>query len=71
MLRPPGTRIGPYEIVSTVAAAAVGTFRRARDTPPYRDIALEILPELFAQEPDRVVRFKREAQVLVVAQTTP
>jgi serine/threonine protein kinase len=60
----PGTRIGPYEVVSIIGAGGMGEVYRAHDTHLNRDIALKILPELFAREPDRVARFKREAQVL-------
>ena len=60
----PGTRIGPYEVVSMVGAGGMGEVYRARDPHLNRDIALKILPELFARDPDRVARFKREAQVL-------
>jgi len=59
-----GTRVGPYEILSVLGAGGMGEVYRARDPHLNRDIALKILPELFALELDRVARFKREAQVL-------
>jgi serine/threonine protein kinase len=59
-----GTRLGPYEILSAIGAGGMGEVYRARDPHLNRDVALKILPELFALEPDRVSRFKREAQVL-------
>jgi Tol biopolymer transport system component len=57
-------RIGPYEISGLVGAGAMGEVYRGRDTKLNRDVALKLLPPLFAMDPDRVKRFKREAQVL-------
>jgi serine/threonine-protein kinase len=59
-----GSRLGPYEIVSPLGAGGMGEVYRARDTKLNRDIALKILPEPFALDPDRLARFTREAQVL-------
>jgi len=56
--------IGPYDIVALIGAGAMGEVYRARDTKLNRDVALKVLPPLFALDPDRVARFKREAQVL-------
>src|SRR6266853_4849485 len=60
----PGTRIGPYEIVAPIGAGGMGEVYRARDTKLNRDVALKILPDAFAQDPDRLDRFTREAHVL-------
>ena len=60
----PGTRLGAYEIVSLLGAGGMGEVYRARDTKLNREVALKILPEAFALNPDRLARFKREAQVL-------
>ncbi len=60
----PGTRIGPYEIVSIVGAGGMGEVYRARDPRLNRDVALKMLPALVAADPDRLARFKREARVL-------
>ena len=60
----PGTRIGPYEVVSIVGAGGMGEVYRARDPKLNRDVALKTLPALVATDPDRLARFKREAQVL-------
>ena len=57
-------RVGPYEIVALIGVGAMGEVYRARDTKLNRDVALKVLPPLFALDPDRVARFKREAQVL-------
>jgi Tol biopolymer transport system component len=59
-----GTRLGPYEIVSALGAGGMGEVYRAHDTKLGRDVALKILPDTFASDPDRLARFKREAQVL-------
>ncbi len=59
-----GTRLGPYEIVSLLGAGGMGEVYRARDTKLNRDVAIKVLPDLFATDPDRLARFKREAQVL-------
>ena len=64
MALPPGTRIGTYEIVALVGEGGMGQVYRARDTKLNRDVALKILPELFTADPDRLARFRREAQVL-------
>jgi serine/threonine protein kinase len=59
-----GTKLGPYEIVGALGAGGMGEVYRARDPKLNRDVALKILPELFAMDPDRLARFKRETQVL-------
>jgi Tol biopolymer transport system component len=59
-----GDRLGPYEVLSALGAGGMGEVYRARDATLKRDVALKILPELFARDPDRLARFKREAQVL-------
>src|SRR5688572_14144069 len=60
----PGTRIGPYEIVSMVGAGGMGEVYRAHDARLGRDVALKILPTVFASDPDRLARFDREARSL-------
>ena len=60
----PGARLGPYEIQSAIGAGGMGEVYRARDTRLKRDVALKILPESFASDPDRLARFQREAEVL-------
>src|SRR3954462_898802 len=64
MLLTPGSRIGTYEIISPLGAGGMGEVYRGRDTRLHRDVALKILPEAFARDPDRLVRFEREARVL-------
>ncbi len=59
-----GTKLGPYEIVAPLGAGGMGEVYLARDTKLGRDVALKLLPPQFTADPDRVARFKREAQVL-------
>ena len=59
-----GSRIGPYEIVGTLGAGGMGEVYRARDTRLDRDVALKILPQTFAADPERLARFEREAKML-------
>jgi len=59
-----GTRLGPYEITAQIGAGGMGEVYRARDGKLNRDVALKTLPEAFALDEDRLLRFKREAQVL-------
>src|SRR6476660_3233943 len=59
-----GTRLGPYEILAPLGAGGMGEVYRARDTKLNRDVALKILPESFTADPDRLARFRREAQLL-------
>jgi serine/threonine-protein kinase len=60
----PGVRLGPYEIVSPLGAGGMGQVYRARDTKLGRDVALKTLPDSFTHDPERLGRFRREAQVL-------
>jgi serine/threonine-protein kinase len=60
----PGTRLGPYEIVSALGAGGMGEVYRATDTKLKRQVALKILPSSLATDPDRLARFQREAEVL-------
>src|SRR4051812_21189445 len=60
----PGTRIGSYEVLSSLGAGGMGEGYRARDAKLNRDVAIKILPAAVADDPDRLARFKREAQVL-------
>jgi eukaryotic-like serine/threonine-protein kinase len=60
----PGSRLGRYEIVSRIGAGGMGEVYRARDSKLGRDVAIKVLPEAFAQDGDRMVRFEREAKFL-------
>src|ERR1700730_13135219 len=59
-----GRQLGPYTILARLGAGGMGEVYRAHDTKLHRDVAIKILPELFAHDADRVVRLQREAQVL-------
>ena len=48
----PGTRLGPYEVIAAIGAGGMGEVYRARDTNLGRQVAIKILPEAFAQDPD-------------------
>lgn len=56
--------MGPYEIVSPLGAGGMGEVYRAKDKRLGRDVALKVLPEAFANDAQRMVRFEREAKVL-------
>jgi len=60
----PGTRLGPYEVLSLLGVGGMGEVYRARDTQLNRDVALKILPDAVASDADRLARFTREAQTL-------
>ncbi|HSG00516.1 MAG TPA: protein kinase, partial [Vicinamibacterales bacterium] len=59
-----GVRVGSYEIISPIGEGGMGEVYRARDTKLDRDVALKILPEAVASDPDRLMRFEREAKTL-------
>ena len=60
----PGTRLGVYEIVGLIGAGGMGEVHRARDIKLDRQVAIKILPPVFADDPDRRPRFEREARTL-------
>src|SRR5579863_9974098 len=64
MILAAGTKIGPYEIQSPLGAGGMGEVYRARDTRLGRDVAIKVLPEAFAQDPDRLRRFETEARAI-------
>jgi eukaryotic-like serine/threonine-protein kinase len=60
----PGTKLGSYEIQSPLGAGGMGEVYRARDPVLKRDVALKVLPAAVAQDPERMSRFQREAELL-------
>ena len=60
----PGTRLASYEVISAIGAGGMGEVFRARDTKLNRDVAIKVLPAAFADDPERLARFTREAQTL-------
>src|SRR5436305_1667176 len=59
---PPGTTIGPYEIVAWFGAGGMGDVYRARDPRLGRDVAIKMIPDAFAADPNRVQRCEQEAR---------
>ncbi|MFN8096185.1 MAG: protein kinase [Vicinamibacteria bacterium] len=60
----PGSRLGPYEILSPLGAGGMGEVYRARDPRLGRDVAVKVLPSEVASSPDRLARFEREARAI-------
>ena len=59
-----GTKLGPYEILSPLGAGGMGEVYRARDTRLDRDVAIKVLPEHLAKDPQALARFEREAKAV-------
>src|SRR5262245_24054426 len=59
-----GTRLGPYEVVSLLGTGGMGEVYRASDARLRRDVALKVLPGHVADDPERLLRFEREARAL-------
>ena len=64
MALPPGTKFGPYEIISPLGSGGMGEVYRARDTRLGRDVAMKVLPEAVAKDTDRLQRFEQEARTI-------
>ena len=60
----PGSRLGPYEISAQIGAGGMGEVYRAIDTNLARPVAIKVLPEAVAADPDRLARFDGEARTL-------
>ena len=58
----PGARLNSFEIITPIGAGGMGEVYRAHDVKLKRDVAIKILPEAFAREPERIARFEREAR---------
>src|ERR1700680_1231377 len=59
-----GTKLGSYEILEPIGAGGMGEVYRARDPKLKRDVAIKVLPDAFARDPERMARFQGEAEVL-------
>jgi Tol biopolymer transport system component len=59
-----GTRLGPYDIAEAIGAGGMGEVYRATDINLGRAVAIKVVPEAFAHDPDRLARFEREARTL-------
>jgi len=59
-----GKTLGPYRVLGTLGEGGMGEVYRARDTTLNRDVALKVLPSSVAEDPERLARLRREAQVL-------
>ena len=59
-----GSRLGPYEVIAPLGSGGMGEVYRARDTQLKREVALKVLPDGLSQDPDRLARFQREAELL-------
>ena len=64
----PGTKIGPYEILSPLGAGGMGEVYKARDSKLDRLVAVKVLPEHMAKDADALARFEREAKALAALQ---
>lgn len=58
------TKLGPYEILTAIGRGGMGEVYRARDLKLGRDVAIKVLPSAFASDPERLLRFQREARTL-------
>ncbi len=59
-----GDRLGHYDVIAKIGEGGMGEVYRARDTTLDRDVAIKVLPDAFASDPERLARFEREAKVL-------
>ena len=59
-----GTQLGNYEVLAPIGAGGMGEVYRARDSKLGREVAIKVLPDTFAQNPERLARFEREARLL-------
>ena len=55
-----GTRLSSYEVTAKIGPGGMGEVYRATDTRLNRDVALKVLPDAFASDPERLARFQRE-----------
>src|SRR6202795_1404141 len=60
----PGTKLGTYEVTSHIGSGGMGEVYQAHDSKLGRDVAIKVLPEQFARDPERLARFQRDAKML-------
>jgi serine/threonine protein kinase len=60
----PGSRLGAYDVLALIGVGGMGEVYRAKDSKLHREVALKVLPDLWSDNPDRLARFQREAEVL-------
>jgi serine/threonine protein kinase len=70
MAIPSGTKFGSYEVTAQIGAGGMGEVYQAHDSKLGRDVAIKVLPEAFAHDPERLSRFQREAKMLALLNHT-
>src|ERR1035437_5719948 len=58
------TKLGTYSVLTQISAGGMGEVYQAHDTKLGREVAIKVLPEAFAHDPERLARFQREAKML-------
>ena len=66
-----GSRLGHYDVTALIGEGGMGQVYQATDTKLDRDVALKVLPQAFTDDPDRLVLFEREAEVLAGVTSRP
>src|ERR1700688_5029174 len=64
MTLPAGTRLGPYEVLGPLGSGGMGEVYLAKDSRLRREVAVKVLPERLAQDPQALARFEREARAV-------
>jgi serine/threonine protein kinase len=65
-----GTKLGPYEISGVLEIGGMGEVYRAHDSRLHRDVAIKVLPEIMAADPERIARFEQEARATAALNPT-